>query len=49
MVRNIDITGVIPLPPETNRIRSGRSVGRVKSPPTESRPRTMPGRALSHR
>ena len=48
-VRNIDITGVMPLPPETNRMRRGRIAGSTKSPPTESRPTTMPGRAWSHR
>ena len=37
-VRSIDITGVMPLPPDTNRMRRGRCAGSTKSPPTESRP-----------
>ena len=32
-VRSIAITGVIPLPPETNKMRRGRCAGRTKSPP----------------
>ena len=48
-VRSIDITGVIPLPPEISSSRSGRYAGRRKSPSAAESPRTIPTRARSAR
>ena len=50
-VRSIDITGVMPLPPETNRIRrAARSSAKSPASPCwKPIPTTMPGCAKSHR